>query len=147
MEKTKLLESILRMADILRREDERNALTANYFAVALADTILALKAGELSDALGDDGARVELETAEMLFTKTVSLTKEVRDGILAATRADGYDPRTDEFLFRKALFRVRERAKAEGATSIDTVLYFRVLLESPTAILKKQLLLDGENYT
>ena len=107
MEKTKLLEAILETADVLRREDERNAMTANYFAVALADTILAGKAGDLPEALVGEATRVELETAEMLFAKTVSVTKEVRDGILAATRADGYDPSTDEFLFRKALFRVR----------------------------------------
>lgn len=147
MEKTKLLEYILGQADELRREDERNAMTANYFAVALADAVLALKAGSLPEPLRDDGTRVELETAEMLFEKTVSVTKEARDGILAATRADGYDPRTDEFLFRKALFRVREKAKAEGAKEIDTALYFRTLLESPTSILKAQLLLEGENFT
>lgn len=147
MEKTKLLEYVLQLADDLRREEERGALTANYFVIALCDAILSEREGKLPEGLDSREARVELGTAEVMLEETVSVSGELRVALLAATRQNGYDPRTDEFLFRKALFRVRENAKAAGATSIHTALYLRTLLESPTAILKKQLLLEGENGT
>ncbi len=139
MEKTAVLTYLLECADAMRLDDKRNALSANYFIVALIDTCLALKEGELKAELATEENLAELRAAEALLRARCDITPALRDRILSGVREEGYNPQLDEFQFRKALFRVREEAKKTSVERADASLYLSVILESPPVLLRTAL--------
>jgi ATP-dependent metalloprotease FtsH len=138
-QQSSFLSYILAEAAKLQQEDGKISLTANYFAVSLIDLILAWKKSKLPKGLSADAAAEELAAAERLLSAKGEVSKTLREGILDSIHRRDYNSMVDEFLYRKSLFRVRERARKEGVTLLTADFYLSVLLENPTAALREYL--------
>lgn len=132
MEKTPLLDYVLRDAATLS-EENGGKVTSAFFMASLLRLVLA--EGTLPDAPAREEIAEELAKVKALLQERGLLDATLPDR-LVTTAADPTFPIAKEvYLFRRADYRAQIAATAEEGCPLGTLPYVRELLEHPTAAL------------
>ena len=137
LEKSRLLEYLIKCADIMRQYDGKNAITANYFVVAALVFLADADDNKFPDELNNDEVKEELSAVRNLFSKYDIGYREASLAIMDAIRDEGYKSYIDELLFSKTGFNAEARAKMKNMEYIDAVICLELIIAEPTAIIRK----------
>ena len=137
LKKSCLLEYLIKCADLMRQDDGKNAISANYFVVAALVCLADADDNKFPDELNNDEGKEELSAVRNLFSKYDIGYREASLAIMDAIRDEGYKSYIDELLFSKTGFNAEARAKMKNMEYIDAVIYLELIIAEPTAIIKK----------
>ncbi len=137
LKKSILLDYLMECAEKLKLADGKKMLSANYFFASVLQTILDKADNKLPDVINNEESIKELEEIQSLVRKYNLDFKKTLDEILESVRADGYSSSIDEFVFGKFNYSAEAKAKQMNKEVIDAPLFVSMILDEPTAAIKK----------
>lgn len=137
--KTFLLEKVLDLADKLRKDDGRKAVSSNYFILAFLNFC-----DKADSSIAADEAIMQevIDTKDLFVTYHFQMENAVQK-ISEALKDPEYSSAMDEILFKKLVFSVETLAMRSKAENLSTSDYMAKVLSEPTKIIDS--LLDKES--
>ena len=140
LKKSILLGYLLEYAEVLRKNDGKQVLSANYFILS---TLRTIDESDNDKILDTAEAKAELNAVNAWLAKYNINRNYVVESISAYVQSSDYRPERDELLFEMVYHSLVKKVKAEGLESVDTIMYLEMIFAEPTDAIDRYILTQG----
>ena len=135
--KSSFLVQVLKRADTLRKNGGRNAISSNYFVLALLSVLDAYDKDQLTGEEKEAISPQEINDIKEMLTKA-ELDRGTSISVLKETlNASGYDSFIDELVFEKILFVANESADRSESGSLEVRSLLDMILHEPSCAIRE----------
>ena len=148
LKKSCLLEYLIAYADMLKKNDGKKALSANYFVISVLKTIDAIDNNQIPSEIDSEEAKKELAAVCDLLKKYDINKSETIEAISNDITSPEYNSFMDELAFGKIhSMSAEQEAQKKGQDTIDTLVYLELIIAEPTASINKHVLMHMAQET
>ncbi|MBE6630230.1 MAG: AAA family ATPase [Ruminococcaceae bacterium] len=137
--KSCLLEYLISVADVIKQNDGKKVLTADYFMVAVLKTMEAMDHNQLPDEIDEEAKKELAVVCDLLKKYNIGGSGEIQD-IAKALSSSEKASFMDSIIFDKIRKNAEEKAKAKGQDIIATPLYLELIIAEPTKAIREHIL-------